>query len=334
MRIVAAIAVAVSLGSFSVNADVGVSAAAAVQFTKKSRTAETENTIDGAFVRGEVKAGGTLEKSGLTGLIHLRIQPDMGGGTKGIDLQPRQVFFNLPVSILEIMAGRWYDKYGPGYGYFGRYLHGVNAMGSGSMNTNYTVVDGLKLKLNIDAIKSAFHVYFLPVNSGKKDEDGNEINDAYHFEDIYLLAMFGGSPVEGLKFNIGGNFEVFTPDWKDKKTHRFITNAGYTIVKDLGLGLFGEFAIVDFEEPVDNMWFLAGFTTKAGVVLDRIQAEFEIKNHRNKKTSTDANLAWMVLLQKKVMGLTFDLNVGADPKSLESKTVYDVGAILRVTAKF
>ena len=116
--------------------------------------------------------------------------------------------------------------------------------------------------------------------------------------------------------------------------NRFIVNCGYTIVKDLGLGLFGEYAITDFNDATDNMWFVVGFKTKAGVVLDNIQAEFEIKNHRNNEPSTDANLAWMVLLQKKVMGLTFDLNVGADPKSLGSTKPGEVGAILRVTAKF
>ena len=320
MRVLAAVAVAVGVVGFSVNADVKVGGVAAVEFTKKCQAAETDKNIDDSWIRAEVKVSGTLPNSPLQGLIHFRAQPKFSGGkTSGVDLQPRQIYFNLPVSVLEIMAGRWYDKYGPGYNYFGRYLHGVNALGSGSMNTNYNVVDGLKLKLNIDAIKSAFQVAFLP-----KD---------LNFEDAYLMAMFGGSPVEGLNFNIGGNFEVLTMDDADP-VNRFIVNCGYTIVKDLGLGLFGEYAIVDFDEPTDNMWFVIGLKTKAGVVLDNIQAEFEIKNHRNNEASTDANLAWMVLLQKKVLGLTMDLNVGADPKVLGSKTAGDVGAIFRVTAGF
>ena len=327
MRVVAAVAVAVGLLGSSVLADVTVGGAAAVEFTKKSEAAETDKNIDDSWIRAEVKVKGSLPNSPLQGLIHFRAQPKFSAGkTSGVDLQPRQIYFNLPVSILEIMAGRWYDVYGQGENYFGRYLHGKNrigekdSLGSGNMNTNYTVVDGLKLKLNINAIKSAFQVSFLP----------QDLN----FDDAYLVAMFGGNPIEALSFNIGGNFEVLTPDENVDPINRFIVNCGYTIVKDLGLGLFGEYAIVDFNEPTDNMWFLVGFKTKAGVVLDNIQAEFEIKNHRNGDVTTDRNLAWMVLLQKKVMGLTLDLNVGADPKILGSKTAGDVGAIFRVSAKF
>jgi len=320
MRVVAAIAVGVGMICSLVQADVTVGGVAAVEFTKKSQAAETDKNIDNSFVRAEVKVKGSLPNSPLQGLVHFRAQPAFSNGkTSGIDLQPRQIYFNLPVSILEIMAGRWYDKYGPGSNYFGRYLHGVSAIGSGSMNTNYKVVDGLKLKFNINPIKSALQVGFLP----------QDLN----FQDAYLMAMFGGSPVEGLNFNVGGNFEVITMDDMDP-VNRFIVNCGYTIVKDLGLGLFGEYAIVDFNDATDNMWFLVGIKTKAGVVLDNIQAEFEIKNHRNNEPSTDANLAWMVLLQKKVMGLTMDLNVGADPKVLGSKTAGDIGAIFRVTASF
>lgn len=325
MRVVAAVVVVIGLVGSAVQADVAVAGVAAVEFTKKPVAAETKNNIDNSFVRAEVKVKGSLPESPLTGLVHFRSQAGMAGDVKGIDLQPRQIYFKLPVSILEILAGRWYEKYGPGYGYFGRYLHGKNrigekdSLGSGSMNTNYNVIDGLKLKLNIDAIKSAFQVGFLP----------QDLN----FEDAYLMAMFGGSPVEGLKFNIGGNFEVLTAENVDP-VNSFIVNCGYTIVKELGLGLFGEYAIVDFNDATDNMWFVVGFTTKAGVVLDRIQAEFEIKNHRNGDVTADRNLAWMVLLQKKVMGLTMDLNVGADPKVLGSTNAGEIGAIFRVTAGF
>ena len=145
--------------------------------------------------------------------------------------------------------------------------------------------------------------------------------------------MFGGSPIEALTFNIGGSFEVITPDDVDP-TNRAMVNCGYTIVKDLGLGLFGEYAIADLDNAMENMWFVVGFKTKAGIILDNIQAEFEIKNHREGDATTDRNLGWMVLLQKKVMGLTMDLNVGADPSQLGSNNAGEVGAIFRVTAKF
>lgn len=145
--------------------------------------------------------------------------------------------------------------------------------------------------------------------------------------------MFGGNPIDALKFNIGGNFQIQTPGEADG-INRFVVNCGYTILKDLDLGLFGEYAITDFSEASDNMWFLLGFKTKAGVVLDNIQVEFEIKNHRNNDPTTEGNLAWMILLQKKVMGLTLNLNVGADPTVLGSRTAGDIGAIFRVGASF
>lgn len=318
MRILTGAALIVSVLFVAVHADVKMSGAGAVEFTKFADD-ESKDNIDKSFIRGEVKAKGTLEKSDLEMLIHLRVQPSFTEGTKETPIQPRQVYLKMPASVLEFVMGRWYDIYGPGYYYFGRYLHGVKAAGSGSMNTDYSVIDGLKLNINIDAIKSAFQFGFLPQDAS--------------FNDAYVLAMFGGSPVEGLKFNIGGNFEALTPEDEDG-IHRFIVNAGYTFVKEMNMGLFGEMAIVDFDDVPSNMWFLVGYTTKVGPVLDRLQAEFEIKNFRNGATNTDQNLAWMILLRKKVAGLCFDLNFGADPQVLKSETAGDVGAILRISAKF
>lgn len=322
MRVFTAMAVAVSALCCSVQADIAVSGLTAVEFTKKCQNASSAN-IDASWIRVETKLAGSLANSGLTGLVHLRLQPEFAGKMSDTkyNLQARQIYFKMPVSIVDIMAGRWYEVYGPGYGYFGRYLveFDMKPTGSGSMNTNYTVLDGLKLSLNIKPVKCTFNVGFLPRN--------------LNFEDAYVLAMFGGSPVEGLKFNIGGNFEALTPDTKDP-VNKFMVNAGYTIVKDLGLGVFGEMSIVNFDNASDNMWFLAGLCTKAGPVLDKIQLELEIKNHRAGDPTTDNNLAWMVMLQKKVLGLTLDLNVGADPTVLGSKTAGDVGAIFRTTASF
>lgn len=316
MRILTGITLAVCFFSVSVFADVSMSAAGAVEFTKKGGDASEKN-IDKSFIRAELKAKGTLENSGLEALIHLRSEPSVTQGTKYTPLQPRQIYLKLPVSMVEILMGRWYDIYGPGYYYFGRYLHGVSSSGSGNMNTDYSVIDGLNLSLNFESIKSKFQLGFLP-------QDAN-------FEDIYLMAMFGGSPVEGLKFNIGGNFEVITPE--DEATHRAVVNAGYTFLKETKTGFFLEAAIVDFEEVADNTWLLFGLTTAAGFI-DRIQAEIEFKSDRLMDGTNDADLAWMLLIRKKVMGLCFDLNVGADPKTLGSTTPGDVGGILRISAKF
>jgi hypothetical protein len=320
MRIVAAMALIASVLCFAVQADVAVTGVAAVEVTKKCHDA-TAGNLDASWVRAEVKLAGSLKNSGLTGLLHLRLQPDVGSKASDnkFNFQARQIYFKMPVSILNILAGRWYEIYGPGYYYFGRYLVETKRTGSGSMNTDYTILDGLKLTLNINPIRCALNVAFLP----------RDLN----FEDAYVMAMFGGSPVEQLKFNIGGNFEAITPDGKDA-VHRFMVNCGYTFLKDLGLGLFGEMAIVNLSEAADNMWFLAGFTTKALPVLDKIQLELEIKNHRAGDPTTDNNLAWMLLLQRKVLGLTLDLNVGADPTILGSKKIGDVGAVFRATAVF
>lgn len=321
MRILTGIALVVCLFSASILAETEtkVSGAGAVQFTKKDADV-TSGNLDGAWVRGEMKVSGKLD-SGLEGLLHFRIQPNMTNGSDKGSMMARQVAVKVPISALEILFGRWYDVYGPGYNYFGRYLHGVSSMGSGSMNTNYNVVDGLKLSYNIESIKSKFQLGLLP-------QDMN-------FEDVYLMALFGGSPVEGLKFNVGGNFEIVTPeDTPDEEIqHRAIVNAGYTFLKETKSGFFLEAAIVDFNEVADNTWLLFGLTTAAGWI-DRVQAEIEFKSDRMMDGENEGDLAWMVLIQKKALGLTFDLNVGADPKSLGSATAGDVGGILRITAKF
>ncbi len=314
------VAVAAAFICSSIYAEVAVSALTAVEMTKKCQDASTGN-IDNSWVRVELKTAGTLPGLPLTGLVHLRLQPALSSKVSDnkYNLQARQIYFKLPVSVLNILAGRWYEIYGPGYYYFGRYLVECGSYGNGSMNTDYTILDGIKLSLNINAIKSALQVGILP----------QDLN----FEDAYIMAMFGGSPVEGLKFNIGGNFEAITPEGKDP-VNKFMVNAGYTIFKEYNTGIFGEMAIVDLNNASDNMWFMAGITTKAAPVFDRIQIELEIKNHRAGDTTTDNNVAWMILLRRNVLGLTLDLNVGADPSQLGSKKIGDVGAIFRATASF
>lgn len=302
----------------AVSAEVTMSGSVAVEGTKKASDYTTGN-LDASWVRGEVKAAGKLE-GGLSGMVHFRSQPNMSaGGAKGVDLQPRQLYFKMPVSVVELMAGRWYEVYANGNNYFGRFLYGVKNGTTGSMNTNYTVVDGLKSSVKIDAIKGFLNVAVLPSNT--------------KFDTTSLVAEVGGSPIEGLKYAVAGNFQVITPEGVDG-VHRATLNAGYTFVKDLNLSAFGEAAILDFNEVSDNAWFMVGAASKIPMVLDRIQVEFEIKNFRNNTTSAADNLCWMVMLQKKYRDLTFDLNIGADPYALGSKSADEVGAIFRTTASF
>jgi hypothetical protein len=303
-------------------ADVTVSGSAAFQILKKGEDHTTGN-VDESFVRGEIKVAGK-SASGLIGTIHLRTEPKLASGVKDIDLQPRQICFKLPVSVVDLMAGRWYEVYGQGNNYFGQYLFGVGTdketkmiVGNGSMNTDYKMIDGMKATVNLASIKSALHIAVLPSDM--------------QFGTTSLMAMFGGSPIEDLNYNVAGNFQVITPDGIDP-VHRAIVNCGYTIIKEMNCTVFGEAAIINFDEAAENAWFLLGFALKVPFVFDRFQAEFDIKNHRNGDTKPLNSLRWMVLMRKRVMDLTFDLNVGADPAMLGSKRPCEVGAIFRVTA--
>ncbi|MCX7726396.1 MAG: hypothetical protein N2053_06060 [Chitinispirillaceae bacterium] len=322
--VVTIISTIVFMGVTTTFADLSIKADAVAELTKKCKDATT-GKVDDSWARAEVKFLGNIPNTGLSGLIHLRVQPQMGAGVTGIHLQPRQIYFKIPVVDfggtlnLEIIGGRWYEVYGPGYFYFGRYLVESNELGNGSMNTNYTILDGFKGLININPIKSTLQVGVLP--------------KVYNFEDTYLLTMFGGNITEAWKYNIGGNFEIIKPEGKDA-VNRASINSGYTFVKDLNLARFGEMAIVNLNKPVDNMWFLVGFSSKVWYILDRLQVELEIKNHRAGATTTDNNLAWMLLLRKGFKGLTFDMNIGADPKVLGSKKISDVGGIFRMTASF
>jgi len=314
VAVVTMVALGVMVASLS--AEVTVSGSAAVQVTKKASDYSTGN-IDESWARGEVKIAGKKE-SGLSGMVHLRAEPKFTSGMKGIDLQPRQIYFKLPVSVVDLMAGRWYEVYGNGNYYFGQYLFGVGKNGNGSMNVDYKPLDGMKATVNIASIKSAFHLGVLPADM--------------KFEKTSLLAEFSGNPIEALKFTIGANFEVITPDDSDY-VNLATVNAAYTIMKDLNFSVFGEAAVTDFSETSENAWFLIGAASKIPMVLDRIQAEFEIKNHRHGTEAAD-NLAWMVMLRKKVTDLTFDLNIGADPATLGSQSPSEVGVIFRTSASF
>ena len=110
MRFLTGIVLIVSVFFTAVHADIEMSGAGAVEFTKFAGDA-SKNNIDGSFIRGELKAKGTLEKSKLQMLVHLRIQPKISQDTKNTPIQPRQVYLKLPVSVLEFLGGRWYEKH-------------------------------------------------------------------------------------------------------------------------------------------------------------------------------------------------------------------------------
>lgn len=307
--------------AFSARADVALSGLAAIGMAKKCSDV-TQANVDAAWIRADLNAAVSLPRSPMSGLVHVRIQPDFGSkaGDSRFNLQARQIYVRYPVSILEVVAGRWYEKYGPGYNYFGRYLMTKTiTSGTGDMSTDYTIVDGLKMGLRLDAIRSAFALELLPQDAA--------------MEHARVAAILSGSPAKRIKLALGANFDALVPE-HEEAVHRAMVNCGVSIIENGGLNLFGEMAVIDMDEPTDNMWFTTGFSCKAGRMLDRIQIEFEIKNHRNGDPTTDGNLAWMVALRKKVTVLTLDLNVGADPTTLGSKEISDIGAVFRATVLF
>lgn len=303
----AILASALFAGAF---AEVAVKASAAVQLTKRNPSVSTGN-LDDAFVRGEAKLAGTQE-SGLSGLVHLRFQADMAGD---LTITARQVYFQLPVSILTIKAGRWYEIYTPGK-FFGRYLFGVKPTGSGSMNTNYNVLDGFRLSLPIiKAAKIDLHAAVLPQD--------------FKFESVYTMARISANPVDILKLSVGTNIHAIAED-KEDAHHRLIANTTISPVE--GLNFFFEYANVNLQKAEENNWLLWGFDIPAGKILNLFRVEMEF--NKDRVADEKADLGWIVILSKKVVGLTFDLNVGADPKSLGSKDAGDVGGILRISAGF
>lgn len=299
------------LSAVSLFSEVDIGASAAVQATKKSSPATTAN-VDNTFVRAEVKAAGKTENN-LSGLVQLRAQADMGSGS--VEFTIRQAYFQLPVSAVNLRAGRWYEIYTVG-AYFGRYLFGVSPQGSGSMCVNYNVLDGLKLEVPlIKDYNTNLHFGLL----------ANEAT----LEDVYVMARIYSNPIEMLTMNLGANIQAASSS--DTETHRLIFNATYKIIENLNL--FAEYGITGLSDIADNSWILAGLDVPTGGILDQCRVEIEFKKDRLGE-ETDGDLGWMIILVKNYSKLKFNLNVGADPASLGSEAPKDVGVHFRVTATF
>ncbi len=314
MKIAATAAV---IGS-SVVAETSVSGSAAVQVTKTVH--QEKGILDDSFVRSELKAGGTTEK-GLEGLFHIRAQQEWGLGKDLIHADGtfkfylRQAWFDAPIAISSVRAGRWYEKYSHG-AYFGRFLLGLKKpIGTGDMKTNYSVVDGLRIHVPVEAVKTDFYLAELV-------EDGNVDN-------AYTMFRLETIPVEMLKLQAGINYKALADE--DNPEHRLMAAFQLDIAE--GLSLFAEYANVDFNNFEGNSWFLGGIDIPTAGILDmcRVEAEY----HPARIRGENADFAWMVILTKKVLdGLEFALNIGNDPLGLESRKTSDIGVILRTTAKF
>ena len=292
-------------------ADSEISASAALQFMKNGGEASTHN-IDNSFIRGELKVGiKPAENTG--GLLHLRFESGLTEKEIKISNILRQAYWDLVLTNIGLRGGRWYSTYSPS-NYFGRYLYGVNPLGSGSFCTNYSIVDGGQVSVELKQIKSVINIALLAQDS--------------YFENIRTMIHLQTNPVAPLKLAAGTNLQVFP---SENAQQRIVFNTSFEIIKNFTP--FAEIAITDLSKTSDNLWVLAGIKIPAGKILDRLQLETEFKTNRLGE-DTDADFAWMIILAKSLKNLNFYLNVGADPLGLSSRSAKDIGAYLRIESRF
>jgi hypothetical protein len=303
-------------------AQLSVGGSGVMEFTKKSMDS-TKTTLDNSIVRGEIKATAKKE-CGLSGVLHLRMESGLAK-TNTAAFTIRQASFTVPAGPVAITGGRWYEYYTPGM-YFGRYLFGVSGASSGSMNTNYNVIDGFKAVMGIKAIGGSVELGLLPQLMNAKTSLKSE------FEDMDMVALFSASPVKNLSVDVGASFQVITPDTLDAE-HRLMLSGGYQVIEDLSV--YAEYGITDMAKSADNSWFMAGITIPTAKVLDALRFEAEIKTDRPETKSDETDFAWVLILSKSYKDVTADFNITADPNSkIGSTDAGDIGAILRLTAKF
>ncbi len=297
----------------AISAELTMKACAAVQ-VGKSAAAVTQGNVDEAFVRGEAKLTGTIERA-ASALVHVRLQSDFAcnGNTS---VKVRQCVLTLPIGLFEVRGGRWYEKYAPGY-YFGRFLFGVeDELGSGGMNTNYSVVDGVRLGATFEKARTQAHVAVLA--------------DETDFDDISTMVRVSAEPVEALTLGLAGLVHTVVPHGAER-VDRLGATAEYRFTDRVTV--YGEYGITRLDSVQGHQWALLGMQAPAWKILDRVLVELEYAHNRN-GVDTRADFAWMLIMRRKVLGVTFDLNVGADPATLGSRDAGDVGGILRTTLKF
>jgi hypothetical protein len=353
-RLVSAVSIACIAVSLADAGELSVKPSAAMQVTRTSSRGNRQ-FVDKGFVRGETKFAGTTDK-GSNGLLHLRFQSDIAA--KGVSLGLRQCYWQIPVSNLAIRLGRWYESYTPG-AYFGRFLYGLGSVkrtvteiagteigheivddtithvtkeivseeaetigyGSGSMKTSYTILDGLRLAYA-----------FAP--EGKLDIHAGLLTSDSRFERIDALVGITSTPFEALSLGLWGTIGANVPAG-DTRTNRMAATAAYSIIE--GLKPFVEVGVTDLAEAGDNTWIVGGLDIPTGTMLDLLRFECEYKKERFTKEALDEedapDFAWMLILSKKIKKVAFDLNVGADPKSLGTMKASEIGAHLRMTLK-
>jgi hypothetical protein len=304
------LAILISLGLLQAAwAGVDVKGSVAAQVTRKAEPASTAK-IDNAFIRAEVSVGARNDQA-VEGLIQLRTES--GLGSKDVSLTVRQAFFQLPIARLNLKVGRWYEVYSAG-AYFGRWLAETSPVGSGSFCVNYTIWNGLQLSAPL-------------IPQAKTDLRISLLTDDPRFKNTHVAALIGSNPIDELQMHLGANIQ--TSDSSGTNTHRLSAGATYKIVKDFNI--FAEYAITDLSAISANSHLLAGMDFPTLGLLDQCRTEIEYSAERPAETS---QIAWMVLLMKKVANVKVNVGVGSDPSGLGSRDAEDVGFFSRVTAAF
>jgi hypothetical protein len=274
----------------------------------------TQNEMDAAFVRGELKFNVTSKKNNIMSLLHLRFQGDIDK-TGANDAKIRQAYLKIPISTASITAGRYYQFYSPG-AYFGRFLNSPNDNGTGSALTSYAQHTGLKLTVPFsENKKTALELEALPVIK--------------NFQVIRYNALFLLEPSDLLKFTLGGSIQ--TDPTSSSNNFSFSAKVSPSKV----FNIYTEYAVVKINKSSqikNNSWVVLGFNLPSGGFLDKlcIEAEYKISTRSG---STD-NLACMLLMQKKIGTTKIDLGIGSDPKGLKATEFKELGGFLRVTASF
>jgi hypothetical protein len=297
-----------------VSAEMKISPSVAVQLTRNGLE-DNENALNDAFIRGEVKFRADAEQ-GAGGMLHLRLQNKFMEGKELLSIDIKQAYLEMPVSALKIILGRWYEIYTPG-AFFGRYLYEADKLGNGAMKTNYSVLDGVRFHLDLpDFLGLGVFLEALPGD--------------FRFENLYTAARFTISPIAMIAVGGGANIEVNDIS-SNGYNNRFAFTAKISPME--AMAFFAEIAYTEFGDDDNAVWVMGGADIPSAKILDVLRLEIEYTPERN-TGQDDVNLAWMILVGKKIAGVAFELNVGADPNTLKSKSVGDVGAILRTTVKF
>ncbi|HLV30055.1 MAG TPA: hypothetical protein VKY57_00660 [Chitinispirillaceae bacterium] len=279
---------------------------------RKNATDSTRTNIDNAFIRGETRFFKENNNNTFSAMVHLRFQTNFEMDTAAVWL--RQAFFNVKLQSVNLSAGRWYEKYTPGV-YFGRYLFGADRYGNGSISTDYTVLDGLRMKLSLPFLSNTnFSLALLPQES--------------NFENLYAMFLISANFFDPLEINTGINLKALSENGTERD-HRLIISGAYQIISDLEI--FLEYGITSLTDIRDNSWIMFGTEFPSGKILDQLRLEFEYTKDRLNDLS---DLAWIIAIQKEWQNLTFYLNTGSDPAYLRSGDIDKIGFAFRMSLSF